>query len=135
MDRCDKGQGLRGLAELREEIDRWRRTRVKAGRMPEALWQAAARLAEKHGVNRVASPLGLDYYGLKRRLEVERERVRAVVTSPTFVDLRAGAVRSAPPSAPLASVLELEKPDGEKLTLRFWSPLDAMAIMESFCRS
>jgi hypothetical protein len=39
--------------------------------MPEELWQTAARLAEKHGINPTAKALRLQYYGLKDRIDGE----------------------------------------------------------------
>ncbi len=38
-------------------------------RIPEPLWRLASRLAVAYGVCRTASELGLNYYGLKRRVE------------------------------------------------------------------
>ena len=117
-----------GVAELGERIDRWRRTRGKPCRMPEGLWRAAARLAEKHGLNRVAAPLRLDYYNLKRWVEEGTRRASASVPKPTFVEVR-------PAAAPAGSVLELEKPGGKKLTLRLSAPLDVVALAEAFWRT
>jgi hypothetical protein len=96
--------------------------------MPEALWRAAAKLAEKHGLNRVAAPLRLDYYSLKRRVEEGRERRRSPAPSPAFIEVR--------PAAPAAagSVLELEKPGGTKMTLWLSSALDVGALVEAFWR-
>lgn len=61
MERIDKRRKPDSLGALGARIDRWRRSRGKPGPMPERLWRAAAKLAEKHGVNRVAAPLRLDY--------------------------------------------------------------------------
>jgi hypothetical protein len=95
--------------------------------MPEALWRAAARLAEKHGLNRVAAPLRLDYYNLKWWVEGRTRRASASVPKPTFVEVR-------PAAAPAGSILELEKPGGKKLTLRLSAPLDVVALAEAFWR-
>jgi hypothetical protein len=98
--------------------------------MPENLWAAATRLAEKHGVNRVAAPLRLDYYSLKRRVEEGRHRRRtAAEAKAAFVEVRAQA------AAPAGSVLELEAPGGRKMTLRLSSTLDVAAVVEAFWRS
>lgn len=58
---AEKGEPA-GFATLRERIETWRRTRLKPGAMPEELWQAAARLAAKHGINPTAEALRLQYY-------------------------------------------------------------------------
>ena len=57
MERIDKRRKPDSLGALGARIDRWRRRRGKPGPMPERLWRAAAKLAAKHGVNRVAAAL------------------------------------------------------------------------------
>lgn len=43
------------------------------GRIPQALWNLAVCLAKIHGVSRTATALGLDYYGLKKKLQAAAE--------------------------------------------------------------
>ena len=62
-------EGMKELRELRGRIEHWRATRESQGRMPEALWEAAAAAAKNHGVSRVASELKLGYAGLKLRMQ------------------------------------------------------------------
>lgn len=56
------------LAQARWEFERWRRSRPRGARIPEALWVVAAELARSHGVSRTSQALRLDYYALQRRL-------------------------------------------------------------------
>ncbi len=56
----------------------WRRTREVGMRIPEPLWRLASRLAVAYGVCRTASELGLNYYGLKRRVEEQGVTSRIV---------------------------------------------------------
>jgi len=66
------GRGVAAdLASVRRRLERWRRTRKKRGRIPEPLWAAAVKVAGRHGVNRTANVLRLDYYSLKDRVECE----------------------------------------------------------------
>jgi len=66
------GRGVAAdLASVCRRLERWRRTRKKRGRIPESLWAAAVKVAGRHGVNRTASVLRLDYYSLKERVERE----------------------------------------------------------------
>ena len=71
------------------DLERWRRSRVPGGRIPDELWKAAVRLAGEHGVSKTAIVLRLDYYSLKDRLEAfgresgERRGRRA----PAFVEV------------------------------------------------
>jgi len=60
-----------GLASIRRRLESWRRTRKKRRRIPEPVWSAAVKVAGRHGVNRTANVLRLDYYSLKDRVERE----------------------------------------------------------------
>ena len=53
------------LVRGRSRFQAWRGQRKAGGRIPQALWAMAARLAKVHGVSRTAAALGLDYYRLK----------------------------------------------------------------------
>ncbi|MCP4201285.1 MAG: hypothetical protein GY769_05050 [bacterium] len=57
------------LSDVRSRFERWRQSRKRGTRIPEALWQAAVKAAGDCGVSKTAQALGLDYYGLKTRLE------------------------------------------------------------------
>jgi len=51
-----------------QDFGRWRTARTRGARIPPDLWQTATALADRHGVSRTATALGLDYYALKKRL-------------------------------------------------------------------
>ena len=53
------------LERGRSRFQAWRGQRKAGGRIPQALWAMATRLAKAHGVSRTAAALGLDYYRLK----------------------------------------------------------------------
>ena len=57
------------LEELRRRFEHWRRRRRGRSRIPEALWTSAVKAAGRHGLNRTARALRLDYYALKKRIE------------------------------------------------------------------
>lgn len=57
------------LARAQDRLAAWRRTKKPRSRIPESLWELAVKLAGKHGLNRTARTLKLDYYSLKKRLE------------------------------------------------------------------
>jgi hypothetical protein len=121
-----------GYVRLRERIETWRKRRLKPGAMPEELWQAAARLAEKHGINPTAKALRLQYYALKDRVDGRRRRGReraAAGRKPTFVEVP----RLAPAS--WGNALEIERPGGTKVTLRLSSAVDVVAVLESVWRA
>jgi hypothetical protein len=69
-------QILTQVERVRQRFERWRRRRKKRSRIPEQLWRAAVAVAASYGVNPTARALGLDYYELKKRLEMRRETGR-----------------------------------------------------------
>lgn len=119
-----------GVAELRERIESWRKTRSRPGRMPEDLWRAAAKLAGRHGINPIARALRLDYYALKGWID-GRGHGKAARTGrkvPAFVEVRPA------PAAPSVCLLEIEEPRGAKMTVRLSSAVDVVAVAEAFWR-
>ena len=98
-------------------FEKWRRTRRKGERIPDDLWKLAAKLGGKYGVNKTAAPLRLDYYDLKRRIEVAASSAECGSdVAPAFVELV--------PSKPAAGgecLVELEHPDGSKMRIHLAS--------------
>jgi hypothetical protein len=73
------------LEHGRSRFQAWRRQRKPGGRIPQALWVMATRLAKAHGVSRTSAVLGLDYYRLKQRVEVAASEPQS--SGPAFVEL------------------------------------------------
>ena len=117
------------FTQARREFDRWRRTRPRGARIPAQLWRTAVALAQRHGVSKTASALGLDYYAVKKRLTrvAPREPIREDRPA-SFVELPPGCLS---PSG--TCVLELERPKGSRLRLELQGfPLSEL---ERFVRS
>src|SRR6516164_3264659 len=75
------------LAQGRTRFEAWRRERKLGERIPRPLWDLAVRLAKVHGVSRTATALGLDYYGLQRRIGTAA--APAPSSNPAFVEVSA----------------------------------------------
>ena len=89
-----------------------------------------ARLARTYGVSRVSRALGVEYYGLKRRVE-EGPRTQRNGEAVTFVEVKGSA-----PVEPSGCVIELEKGSGAKLTLRLApsSQADVLGLVQALWR-
>jgi hypothetical protein len=98
------------LAKAKDRFDIWRQDRKLGTRIPQRLWTLAAKLAQRHGVCRTASVLGLDYYSLKERVQT---KTPASPPANEFVEVSAAAIE--PPSQCL---IDLEDADGAKMTVR-----------------
>lgn len=81
----------RDIEALRQDVDRWRETRAKRGRMPENLWTRATELARRYGVTVVAQHLGVHHTRLKKRTEDcagdSGDQEAIVAADSTFIDL------------------------------------------------
>jgi hypothetical protein len=99
------------LARAVKRFEKWRKTRTKP-KIPDQLWDLAAKLARKYGVNRTATPLHLDYYDLKRRAEAEPSGATKSDTPPRFVE-----VVPSPAPRESACLVELEDPRGVKMRI------------------
>lgn len=73
------------LARGRRRLQEWRKNRKLGSRIPRTLWAMATRLAKTHGVSRTATVLGLDFHGLKKRVEADDGKPEA--SHPVFVEL------------------------------------------------
>jgi hypothetical protein len=113
--RSKKGQELpAALVRARERFAVWRQTRRLGTRVPSALWALAVKVAATHGVSRTASVLGVDYHGLKQRVEQRRSAPPASLSAKKseFVEV------SLPPStAPSECVIVLEDGTGARMRI------------------
>src|SRR3954447_463949 len=85
MSTSQRGQLPPDLVRGRSRFSAWRGQRKAGGRIPQALWAMATRLAKTHGVSRTAAVLGLDDYRLKERAEVAASESQS--SGPAFVEV------------------------------------------------
>jgi len=122
--------GEADLQRLRRRLDAWRaRCRGPQGRIPEALWRAAVGRARRAGVEPVAEALHLNVGALRRRVATTAAPKPAPPVAPAFVELgRVGAAATCQ--------LEVEAPDGAKLSIQITGPLpDLAGLLVAFRRS
>jgi hypothetical protein len=114
------------LVRGRSRFQTWRGQRKAGGRIPEALWALATRLANAHGVSRTAATLGLDYYRLQKRAEVAAGDPR--VSGPAFVEL------PAPVTAAKRCRLELDNGSGATMRVQLvgYDAADIEALSRGF---
>ena len=78
------------LARGRNRIEAWRARRQAGSRIPRSFWELAVRLAQRHGISRTSTALGLDYYYLKK--QTESVTAEASAQNRAFVELQAPLV-------------------------------------------
>jgi hypothetical protein len=103
------------LAAVR--FERWREERRRGERIPLALWGQAVALVERHGLNRTAAALRLDYYQLKKRVKQSASpetEPRESGANCRFEELPASVFAS-----PVECVLEFENAVGARLRIEW----------------
>ena len=108
MGTSQRGQLPPDLVRGRSRFQAWRGQRKAGGRIPQALWEVAVRLAKAHGVSRTAAVLRLDYHRLKKRAEAAAGGPQA--SGPAFVELA--------PSVMVARECRFELENGSGATMR-----------------
>jgi len=105
-----------GLEQLRRRFERYRRTRKVRSRIPEGLWDAAAKMAGTFGMHRTAKALRVNYYALKKRVEQNAPSVAATSkpNASQFIELCAPAGRC-------DCTVELEDACGDKMRIHLQS--------------
>ncbi len=113
------------LTRATERFEKWRKRGPARRKIPDRLWELAAKLGGKYGVNRTAQALRLDYYDLKGRVEAAGpSRAPTPETAATFVEVL--------PQPRGACVVEIEDRRGAKMTIRLSGPVDVVALAKSF---
>ena len=97
------------LDAVRRRFETWRKKGRTRGPIPDALWGAAVALCREHSVGKVSRALGLDYYGLKKRIHKDKD----LGSELGFVKLDLGAPMISSPEWRV----EMEAPNGAKMTL------------------
>jgi hypothetical protein len=137
---------------IHEHFEAWRQSRSNRSRIPAALWAAAAGLARRHGVHRVARALGLNDFALRKHaLETAPDTAQTALHEQVNAPLPAALdnTPAAPPQPANASpsssspapafiqlpwpalaatpppprcVVELLHPDGARMTITLHDP-------------
>jgi len=120
------------------EFREWRATRPRGARIPAGLWRSATALAEMHGVSRTSTALGLDYYGLKKRLGAGSSDASAgAIVSRPASERRFVEVSLTSAAATVTCAIEVEKLDGDvcRSKLRLELKGVALADLDALLRS
>lgn len=118
------------MEDVRAGFEAWRGRRRRGERIPEALWCAAARAAQQHGVHQVSRALGVDYSHLKRRVAPVGDGGHGAGTAEgLFVELDGGRAEPG-----VACVVELAKGNGTRMRIcvRDAATVDWCRMKEAF---
>jgi len=125
----------REVSRLREQLDEWRKEHARGTAIPQTLWAAAGRMAQRHGVHVTARALGLEYNKLKRAGGGPLAPAGGAAMGPAarqavkFIELT-GAL----PTGPSACRLWLRGPGGQAVQLEMAGGAAAEVLLQ-LCRS
>ena len=120
------------LESTRRRFEQWRQTRGARKQIPESLWSAAVKMAQRYGICRTAKALRRGYYSLKERAEGEAAAKAGTPPSPskaTFLELPLP-----PPTGAGECLLEWEDTSGAKMRVQLKGVAvpDLVALSRSF---
>ena len=120
------------LDQLQGQLSVWRRKQRGRPRLPEAVWQSAAALAQSMGVSQVSRRLRLDYYKLSRWRGQTAAPAADSAQRATFVQL----ALSAPSANEMGSEYRAELVEGRgRMTLHLGQQVSTVvALAEAFWR-
>jgi hypothetical protein len=122
----------------------WRSTREKMCRIPDRLWEIAAKLSPQYPINTICENLGLNWGALKKKIDqlsLSSNATHPVKPrkQPSFVELKLNSQEQTPslllnhsPSPRCA--IELTKPDGTvmKIFASNDAPLNLLELFKTF---
>lgn len=119
------------LFKLARGLERWRASARRGRRIPEGLWEAAARLAHTYGVSRISAVLKLSYYDLQRRAQGVGAVSTQMQVPPTFIELPTPKGSTGLSSQ---ATIEVVHSCGARLMLRLpeTKPEDLLAVLRTF---
>ena len=107
------GERGKSLERLKQRFALWRKSRMRGEHIPGALWAAAVRLVERHGLQRTAQELGVDCDRLKKRLKGGVIPVRPRKAEPQFVEMFVPSKIGTRETC--ACIVEMENAQGNKM--------------------
>ena len=125
-------QAEAALAELAEQFEDWRRSRTTGQeRIPPRLWDQAVALSTVLPCSRVARRLRVRSTDLRKRALVKPAPGTPEETGPTpvFVEV---AVPWPGPATPGITLIEVERPDGARLRVRYRDAPPLAAVLGAF---
>jgi hypothetical protein len=113
------------LLQLSQRLEEWRGANPPRTRLPESIWEAAAEMAQRHGLHGTTKALRMDYTRLKKRLPAGTQPPRP--TPPAFLELL-----TSPTTGPLECVVELESAGGRMRVSMKGAALDWASLLHAW---
>jgi hypothetical protein len=119
------------MEEIKKQFAVWRSKRRCRGPVPQELWEAAMGLAKDYPPARIARVLGLDYGGLKRRIQARGEQGCMREESHHFIEL---SLEEPEPDCGCMMEIEDQKGGKVKVHMRGGFCFELLELAQAFWR-
>ena len=130
------------LEAVAEHFARWRSSKKKRERIPQALWQEAIDLLNHYRISQVTRTLRLSGSDLNKRRGIspggrcnKRTAVKDTNAEATFVEVTDQAIAQTSGLNATAGWLELHRPDGMRLHIHPSEGSELVALVDRFMRT
>jgi hypothetical protein len=121
------------LETVRLEIEHWRGTREKTGRIPNRIWSQAIRLLDKHSMSEICRALRLSHTQLKNK--IKKHDPFTLNSDTPFYEVAMPSIKHQQTDIHLGVSIEIKRPDGTLLTIRHLSDSVLINMISSLIRS
>ncbi len=121
------------LENVRIELDRWRGTREKSGRIPNRIWLQAIGLLDKHPMSEICRVLRLCHTQLKNKCKQHDPFM--IKNDTPFYEVAMPSIKHQQTDIKLGATVEIKRPDGTLVIIKHLSDSVIMSLISSFIRS
>lgn len=121
------------LETVRVELDRWRGTREKSGRIPNRIWIQAIGLLDKHSMSEICRVLRLSHTQLKNKLK--QHDPFTIKSDTPFYEVAMPSIKHQQTDIKLGTSIEIKRPDGTLIIIKHLSDTVIINLISSFVRS
>ncbi len=121
------------LETVRIELDRWRGTREKSGRIPNRIWLQAIGLLDNHSMSEICRVLRLSHTQLKNKCK--QHDPFTIKSDTPFYEVAMPSIKHQQTDIRLGASIEITRPDGTLVIIKHLSDPVIMSLISSFVRS
>lgn len=121
------------LEAVRIDIEHWRGSREKSGRIPNRIGSQAIKLLDKHSMSEICRVLRLSHTQLKNK--IKQHDPFTLNSAPPFYEVAMPSIKHQQTDIHLGAYIELKRPNGTLLTIRHLSDSVLINMISFLIRS
>jgi hypothetical protein len=120
------------LESLRVELDNWRSTRTKQGRIPDDLWTKAISLLGKYSMSQLSRELRVSNAQIRAKLNLLNKPKSAA--SEPFIEVPIPSLKHESTEVNLGSRIEIKRADGASMVIEHLNEQSLSNLLSKFMR-